>query len=54
MPGKPADRGMVRYDRGGAGDAVRATSQAIPALAQATLADISVDGAGRGLPRLAC
>jgi len=52
--GKAADRGMVRYARSGEGDSVRATSQAIPALAQATLADISRDGAGRGLPKLAC
>ena len=48
--GKAADRGQVRYDRAGTGDPVRATSQAVPALAQATLADIGNDGAGRGLP----
>ncbi len=52
--GKPATRGMVRYVRAGTGDPVRATSQAVPALAQATLADISNDGSSRGLPKLAC
>jgi hypothetical protein len=52
--GAPAARGKVRYDRADSGDAVRATSQAVPALAQATLADISTDGASRGLPTLAC
>jgi hypothetical protein len=52
--GKPANRGKVRYARTGAGDAVRATSQAVPALAQATLADIGNDGSARRLPRLAC
>jgi hypothetical protein len=52
--GKVADRGQVRYDRAGTGDAVRATSQAVPALARTTLADISNDGSSRGLPRLAC
>ena len=45
---------MVRYVRAGTGDPVRATSQAVPALAQATLADIGNDGSVRGLPRLAC
>jgi hypothetical protein len=52
--GKPAHRGKVRYDRSGGGDAVRATSQAVPALARATLADIRADGAARRLPTLAC
>jgi hypothetical protein len=51
---KPAVRGEVRYDRKGSGEAARATSQAVPALALATLADISNDGSSRGLPRLAC
>jgi hypothetical protein len=52
--GDPADRGQVRYNRAGTGDPVRATSQAVPALARTTLAEISTDGASRGLPRLAC
>jgi hypothetical protein len=52
--GKPALRGEVRYDRAGSGDAARATSQAVPALARTTLADVSNDGSSRGLPRLAC
>ena len=51
---KPANRGSVRYDRAGTGDPVRATSQAVPALARATLVDIGRDGASRGLPTLAC
>ena len=43
--GKAANRGLVRYAaRTATGDPVRATSQAVPALAQATLADISNDG----------
>lgn len=50
----PAARGKVRYDRAGTGDAVRATSQAVPAMARATLADLGNDGSARGLPRLAC
>lgn len=52
--GDAADRGSVRYDRAGTGDAVRATAQAVPALARATLSDITRNGATRGLPRLAC
>jgi hypothetical protein len=52
--GKAAARGKVRYDRQDTGDAARATSQAVPALARTTLADISNDGSTRGLPRLAC
>ena len=47
-------RGMVRYDRAGSGDAARATSQAVPALARTTLADITRAGTVRGLPRLGC
>ena len=49
-----ADRGLLRYDRGGDGDPVRATAQAVPALARTVLADISKDGSSRPLPRLAC
>jgi hypothetical protein len=52
--GKPANRGKIHYARVGAGDDARATSQAVPALAQATLSDIGQDGSGPGLPRLAC
>ncbi len=52
--GKPADRGVIRYDRADSGDAVRATSQAVPALARVSLAEVSNDGRSRGLPRLAC
>ncbi len=52
--GRAAVRGSVRYDRSGSGEAVRATSQAVPALAMVTLPDISGDGARRGLPTLAC
>lgn len=53
--GAPADlRGSVRYSRADAGDRVRATAQAVPALARVTLDVVSNDGASRGLPRLAC
>ncbi|MEO7981729.1 MAG: prenyltransferase/squalene oxidase repeat-containing protein [Sporichthyaceae bacterium] len=51
---KAGVRGQVRYDRDASGDPVRATSQAVPALARATLADIGTDGSSRRLPRLAC
>jgi hypothetical protein len=51
---KPANRGQVRYDKANSGDAVRATAQAVPALAGVSLADISRTGAGRSLPTLAC
>jgi len=49
-----AVRGSVQYDRAGSGDAARATSQAVPALAGVTLGEIDDAGARRGLPRLAC
>ena len=52
--GARADRGSVQYDRAGTGDPVRATAQAVPALARVTLDDITRDGARKGLPRLAC
>ena len=52
--GAPERRGLVRYNRAGTGDPVRATAQAVPALARVTLADVSRDGSRRGLPRLAC
>lgn len=47
-------RGSVRYSRADAGDRVLATSQAVPALARVTLAEVSRTGSTRGLPRLAC
>ncbi len=49
-----SERGRVEYDKAAAGDAVRATSQAVPALARAGLAHVGNDGSSRGLPRLAC
>lgn len=52
--GDRADRGAVQYDRSGTGDPVRATAQAVPALARVTLDDVSRAGARKGLPRLAC
>jgi hypothetical protein len=52
--GKPANRGKVRYDRKGSGDALRATAQAVPAMAGTAFADITAAGATRTLPRLAC
>ena len=52
--GKPANRGLIRYDRANTGDPVRATSQAVPALARVSLAEVSNDGSSRGLPTLAC
>lgn len=52
--GRPAMRGAVRYDRAGSGDAVRATSQAVPALSGTTLDEVTGKGARRGLPTLAC
>ena len=47
-------RGQVEYNRAGSGDAVRATAQAVPALARVTLDEVGVGGTRRGLPRLAC
>jgi len=52
--GDRADRGQVRYSRRGGGDPVRATAQAVPALARVTLGEVTRSGALRGLPRLAC
>ena len=52
--GKAADRGKIRYDLKGGGDTPRATSQAIPALAGATLVDVSARGAVRPLATLSC
>jgi hypothetical protein len=52
--GQPANRGKIRYARTASGDPVRATSQAVPALAAVGLADISNAGADRRLPRLRC
>ena len=52
--GKAADRGKVRYDRKGGGEPVRATAQAVPALAGTTLADVTSRGAVRAADTLAC
>jgi hypothetical protein len=52
--GQPANRGKIRYAKTASGDPVRATSQAVPALARVGLADISNAGADRRLPRLRC
>lgn len=52
--GKAADRGKIRYDQKGGGDTPRATSQAVPALAGATLVDVSARGALRPLATLSC
>jgi hypothetical protein len=52
--GTAANRGQIRYDRANTGDPVRATSQAVPALARTSLAEVSNDGSSRGLPSLAC
>lgn len=52
--GRPAARGLVRYTAAKRGDTVRATGQAVPALARATLANVSARGSSRALPRLAC
>lgn len=52
--GQPALRGAVRYNRAGTGETLRATTQAVPALARVSLDEISGDGARRALPGLAC
>jgi len=52
--GPSAQRGSVRYDASGSGEALRATSQAVPALAMVTFEDVSGAEARRGLPTLAC
>ena len=53
--GGPASlRGSVRYDASGSGDTLRATSQAVPALAMVTLDEVGSAGSRRGLPTLAC
>lgn len=52
--GDRGDRGLVRYNRKNSGDPVRATAQAVPALARSPYVDVTRDGAIRGLPRLAC
>jgi hypothetical protein len=51
---KPANRGKVRYDKQNSGDPLRATAQAVPALAGVTLAEISRSGSRRALPTFAC
>jgi hypothetical protein len=53
--GKPANRGKVRYAKHAAGDPVRATAQALPALAGVGLADsILTAKAPQELPTLSC
>jgi hypothetical protein len=52
--GQPANRGKIRYAKTASGDPIRATSQAVPALAAVGLAEISNAGSIRELPRLRC
>lgn len=52
--GAAADRGSVLYNRAGNGDEVRATAQAVPALAGVNLTELDHRGARRAAPRLAC
>ena len=52
--GAVARRGEIRYAHHAPGDPVRATSQAVPALARVSLDTVTVTGSRRGLPRLAC
>jgi hypothetical protein len=52
--GERTERGSVLYNRAGTGEALRATTQAAPALAGVTLGEVTGDGSRRGLPRLAC
>ena len=48
--GKPANRGKVRYAKTAAGEPIRATSQAVPALAGVALVDITKSGATQDCP----
>jgi hypothetical protein len=52
--GKAANRGLVHYAKHADGDPVRATSQAVPALAGVGLADVTKKGALHKLPTLRC
>jgi hypothetical protein len=52
--GKAKDRGEVRYAKHAAGDPLRATAQAVPALAGVGLATVSKTGAAHALPTLRC
>jgi hypothetical protein len=52
--GKPANRGLVHYAKHADGDPVRATSQAVPALAGVGLAEITKKGSTHSLPTLDC
>jgi hypothetical protein len=52
--GQPANRGKIRYAKTAPGDPIRATSQAVPALAGTGLGEISNAGSTRGLPTLRC
>jgi hypothetical protein len=50
----PADRGKIAYDAAGGGDDLRASTQAVPALAGVPLGQITSDGAEAEAPTLAC
>jgi hypothetical protein len=52
--GKAANRGLVHYAKHAQGDPIRATSQAVPALAGAGLGEISNAGSVHALPTLRC
>jgi hypothetical protein len=52
--GNAKNRGEVRYAKHAAGDPVRASAQAVPALAGVGLAQVSSSGAARHLPTLSC
>ncbi len=52
--GTPANRGLVHYAKHKDGDPVRATSQAVPALAGVGLAEVTKKGALHKLPHLRC
>lgn len=51
---KVADRGRIAYDKAGGGDPIRATAQALPALAGKGLASTSGTGDAAGAPTLRC
>lgn len=52
--GKADNRGLVHYAKNADGDPVRATAQAVPALAGVGLAEITKSGAAHKLPTLRC
>ena len=49
-----ADRGKIAYDANGGGDDVRASTQAVPALAGVPIAAVTSDGAEAAAPTLTC